>query len=985
MLLSVLAPSSLGLGQSADANGPPALVEVYWQSSRTIVAPGITNLIVLDPDIARAETAYDSIRFFGLARGETVALGYLNDKPVSIRIRVIPRPVIIISPAMLRRQSEMAAGMIGSNVQVFNTNGSSTISQVNSFAWSQLAGKDGQLDINGQVEDNNYASGHAFNIRNGSISYRDPGLEVHVLDYVVSLTNNGSQRYLSPYAVSDSVPLRGAAVTVKHGNDQFLLFGGTTIPFYYLTLGTTRDIGGFSWTHKLSDQLSLFSTTSYINTPTNFLGLSGRRQDDYMETGGFTSQLNKHWTVSGTGGISNHGGLGRAEADYIAQRLTFFVAGSKSSILFPLNQVFFLFNSNTSIKAGLTLKKSERLTESVYYQHALTDAFTNVLRAGSTDYLSPSVSYRINRAQDLVLTYTYSRNSGGFANQVSTGNRVDGIWTYRWTPQIVNNAELSVGSVQDPLQINSEDEFTVRDSFSFPVKGGNLLLAFQHTRRDPSLVSKLRSELSLLSPGLQTLFLQDPVAFVQSNSLPPDVRALLDAQVPIDTSFYVSGQFPVGKKLTLAPNFAVARSSSTATSWTPLAGYNLIYQAARTLQLTSGLTNIWTFNGSSNAVQRTTLFSFGVLKTFSVMPSSLLAGSHGGRLIEGRVFRDANVNGAFNVGERGYAGISVDLDNGQSVMTDEQGRYRFTNAGAGEHRVSLSLTQFAGAVRMTTQNQVEVDLIRQRVAVVDFGIVDFARLMGHLFNDARFEGKRQPDSKGLGDVHLVLDDGEHRRVIPTESNGDFEVDDVPPGDYRLTVDTSTMPANYSVPADTFMVHIAPVSTVLQDIPVRALRSISGRVLLKVRVDQSAPPADQGKISGAPQNEIRPRRGLTGGRPGKSAGQGTQTVGSQNNTADYNLVPIAGIQLSAGYGIATSDENGNFLLRDLPAGDLTITVVPIKPLPPDMNAPSGVARMPVDPVQVQGATIVIGNPDLLPYLVGKTAKEVRDAAMKVGSY
>jgi hypothetical protein len=34
--------------------------------------------------------------------------------------------------------------------------------------------------------------------------------------------------------------------------------------------------------------------------------------------------------------------------------------------------------------------------------------------------------------------------------------------------------------------------------------------------------------------------------------------------------------------------------------------------------------------------------------------------------------------------------------------------------------------------------------------------------------------------------------------------------------------------------------------------------------------------------------------------------------------------------------------------------------------------------------VQGASIVIGNPDLLPYLVGKTAKEVRDAAVKAGS-
>src|SRR5262249_56363442 len=88
---------------------------------------------------------------------------------------------------------------------------------------------------------------------------------------------------------------------------------------------------------------------------------------------------------------------------------------------------------------------------------------------------------------------------------------------------------------------------------------------------------------------------------------------------------------------------------------------------------------------------------------------------------------------------------------------------------------------------------------------------------------------------------------------------------------------------------------------------------------------------------------------------------------------------------AGYGIAISDEKGNFLLRDLPAGDLGVTVVPVKPLAPGMKVPSGTVHMPAEPIQVQGATIVISNPDLVPYLVGKTAEEVRDEALNGTSH
>lgn len=986
ILLSTLAVCPLASAQDGDVT--PSFVEMYWQSSKTIPAPGITNLIVLDPDIAKAEIANDSIQFFGVGRGETVALGYKNGNPVSIRIRVIPRPPIIISPDALRRQSEMAQGMFGSSAQIFSGAGVTTVSAVNTFSWTQLAGSNGRLDINTQMEDSDVAGGHAFNLRHGAISFIDPQMEVHALDYIVSLTDNGPQHYLSPFSVSDSVELRGGAVTLKNGDNQYTFFAGTTIPFFYLTLGSTRDIGGFSLLHKQSKELSFFATTSYINTPTNFLGLSGQRQNDYMQTAGFTYQPGTRWTFRGTGGASNHGGLGRGEADYITPRLNVFAAGSVSSPLFPLNEVFSLFSGSTAVKSGFTFKSSDRFTESTFYQHTITQAVNNVVHAGSSDYLTPALAWNMNRNQNFNFSYTFSRNTGGFATQTSTGNRVDGIWRYLFTPQFSNTAEVIVGSVQDPLQLNSEDEFDLRDGVIFPVKGGNIQVQFENDRRNPSLVEKLNSELNLLAPGLQALFLQDPIAFVNSGNVPPEVKALLDAQIPISTSISANGQFRLGNKVNFAPNFTVARSDSgTGTSWTPYVGYSLTYQATRTLQFNSGLSNIWVYN-QSLMPQRTTIFSVGFNKAFSALPvSSVVPVFHAGRIIQGRVFRDSNLNGVYNSGENGLMGVRVELDRGEVATTDEQGRYRFTGVSGGEHRIYLNLKQFPGPVRMTTHNEVEVDLIRERATVVDFGVVDFARLMGNVFNDLRFEGKRQMDSRGVPNVHLILDDGRHARTIIAESSGAYESHDIPPGDYKLSVDTATLPANYVLAKDSFVVHIPAVSTVVQDIPARALRSISGRVFLKVLVDSTAAPSDPGKlkIGGVPQSSVRTQRGgQGGGKIGQAGGQvthiGQQATGGQGNGSDFNLVPMAGIQLSAGYGIATTDENGNFLLRDLPAGDLGISVIPAKPLPEGMKVPSGLVHMPAEPIEVRGATIVISNPDLVPYLVGKTADEVRDAAL-----
>jgi hypothetical protein len=56
------------------------------------------------------------------------------------------------------------------------------------------------------------------------------------------------------------------------------------------------------------------------------------------------------------------------------------------------------------------------------------------------------------------------------------------------------------------------------------------------------------------------------------------------------------------------------------------------------------------------------------------------------------------------------------------------------------------------------------------------------------------------------------------------------------------------------------------------------------------------------------------------------------------------------------------------LRDLPAGDLFVSVVPNGVTPPDLHPPVGRLRMPMEPTQIENATIIIDNPRLLEYLV-----------------
>src|SRR5207248_6820824 len=159
--------------------------------------------------------------------------------------------------------------------------------------------------------------------------------------------------------------------------------------------------------------------------------------------------------------------------------------------------------------------------------------------------------------------------------------------------------------------------------------------------------------------------------------------------------------------------------------------------------------------------------------------------------------------------------------------------------------------------------------------------------MGSVYNDLRFENHHQPDSRGMGNIELLLDDGKTVRKIETSGSGDFEVDNVTPGDYKLLLDPGSLPANYTAPVDAIPIHVSPVSTVVEDIPMRALRSISGRVLLRVQDDlpsKSAKALKQGHSASGP-SQSNPENG------------------------ESDMIPVAGAQVTAGPWTATRDKGG----------------------------------------------------------------------------
>jgi hypothetical protein len=947
---------ALGCAVSIAQDTIPQQVVVVLHAGKTVALPGVERVIMLDDSLCNVRIFPDKVEFSGEKRGTTVAFFWVKDQRYTVLVQVILPPTEPEHPRLSETQLDaLGSGMAGTTTRAVNSPGSApNLLFSHYFNWTENDGGN-RLTINGQMEDNNLGGAPWFNANTASVQYHTPGTDLSLLDFPLDLTGllNG-QTQATPYTLFNVFTIRGGDFKFRSGANQFEFFSGSTIPVYFLSLQGTRDIGGFTYNRKQSDSLNVYATSAWLNSPVSFFGPSLQRENSFFQTLGYNYHPNRHWIIQGTFGASTRGGLAQQGFTYQGRKFSGFASGTTSAANFPLNQMQLFFAGGSSLTTGASLAFTDKIAGSFYYQHSETKASGLTLTPGTSDYLNPHLSFLLTPHESATLNYTYTRNQGGLTGETKTqGNRYDVALNSMLTRRIVNTAEVTVGALSDPLQLNAESDLTLLDSVSIPVRTGTFNIGLQHSRNDLSLASRLNQEINLLSPALQQLFLLDPAAFVDSNNLSPEIRNLLDNLQPTNTQITLQGQFPFRGRLNLNPMVGYYRAAQGLGQGTNtyLFGYNLNYRLTRTIQLQSSLSNMLLWDFAQQGLRRTTVLSFGISKHLNGHQPWLHPFQARRATIQGHVFRDNNVNGRLDAGEPGFAGMRVELSDGKAALTDAQGRFRFTGLKPDVYTVSLPLQQFNAPVRVTSSPSVEVDITMPSVAEADFGVVNFARVMGNVFNDDDLTGRRQPDAPGIRQVRLTLSDGKTERPVLTDSSGDYEIDDVNPGDYKLSLDASTIPANYQMETASFPIHVAPTSTVVQDVPVQALRSITGRLLMKPSGANGGRLSIPGIVSGALAN------GAHNGHPN-----------GDHDQANAELVPLAGVRILVDRTTVTTDQDGAFVLRNLPAGDVFFQILAAHPVPGGVKLPAWKVHLPRDPMFIQGATVTISNPEVIKCIV-----------------
>jgi hypothetical protein len=890
----------------------PSVVTVFSNEHTTLSVPGVTRVVALDETVCHVDMAGGEIRFSGRLVGETVVFAWIGEVRSSLLVRVTQKP----DPpraATLSPRSMDAIGRGRAGLSVMSTGGAATPFVTHEY-WEWQRVHDGaRLSVRGFA--NTYSGGpHAFNLPSLSIEHASPTRTLSLMDFTLNLGAAGERATsLSSYG---GFGVRGVDYAVTRGPNRVEFFAGSTVPAFFLSFAGTRNIAGAKLDRAVSQTLKLFSTVGAVMAPVGSDASSARAIMPFHTTG-MVYGPSPAFSAKATVGVSTRGVLGDVQAEFVRGRFTASAAASDASSTFPLNRVQLLTAGESSVR-GIGSWAWSHVSLTTAARHTVSKPGGLALLSGTSNSLSQNVQVNLPYRQQVSANLT--RHTSSSAVLASNANsRIDGSWSTPLGSRLSNTLQAGVGRNSDITQVNSYQEGSIRNAINLALPFGDLFATFEHQRLDPSLLGRVRQVIDTMPADARELFSIDPALFLATVDLPPDVRRLLETAEPSSTSISLGGQFSRGT-LAISPSISIMTDAPDTSSArrSVILGYSATWQLTPTWQLRSALTNRLFYDGSALAFRRGNVVTIGLDKSFTGLPR-WLAPMTTRAAIQGRVFRDSAVNGVFDADDPGMPGVRVRLDDQRLITTDSKGYFRFDKVTPGLHRVSIDIAQFPAPVRVTTPSDVAVEAI-DRTTEVNFGIVNFSRVIGTVFADYHNDDQRQNDAAGLPNIRVRITGDTMSTVVTSDRAGDYEAANLPPGAYTITIASEDLPAGYVVSNGPRHLHVEPVATAVIDLPVRALRSISGRVLLKRGSDQSP-----------------------------------------------TLEPVAGVTITAGNVTATTDAQGRYALRELPAGLVELRVVAVRDVPQQLQVPRGVVRLSTEPMQLENANIVIANADLIDYV------------------
>jgi hypothetical protein len=329
-----------------------------------------------------------------------------------------------------------------------------------------------------------------------------------------------------------------------------------------------------------------------------------------------------------------------------------------------------------------------------------------------------------------------------------------------------------------------------------------------------------------------------------------------------------------------------------------------------------------TLNAAGNFNRSTDLIfsythQFGVADGFQF--SKLF--SRKSRTLRGRIFEDRNSNGQIDANEQGIANVKIRLDDRRTVISDKNGEFAFSGLAAESHQIVLDVEGLGKIWRASSSISQTVDLNSVKSAEVNFGLNNYGFLAGRIFNDLNFGGKNEDTFPGIGFVKVKiqpLDKGNAPSVPAqtqnTDGGGQFNFRMLPPGDYRLEILPESLPENYEIPAETsWIITVSPLRGFYKDIPLAAQRAVRGIVFI-----------------------------------------------DRNNNGQFDAEtdsPVGNTKIVAGKQEAKSDENGMYLLRNLPSGEIDVQAF----LPDGTKTTIVTLNLDSEPIFLQNINLIFTNP------------------------
>jgi SdrD B-like protein/putative type II/III system pilus formation protein len=459
--------------------------------------------------------------------------------------------------------------------------------------------------------------------------------------------------------------------------------------------------------------------------------------------------------------------------------------------------------------------------------------------------------------------------------------RIGGRWTNDFEARFIQSREGNTGE-------RMTSGVSLREQLRYSLGRGSLSGFVNYRSNTPSLTGLILRNPALLPPAARTAFTADPARYLLANrdALP---RLLSGVELSATRSTEVGLRLQAAlSRLSLAGEVRYGAGEVQARDdrflFTTFSA-DLKLDAANSVQVSGA--HAVSFGGAENRTVTTISYvhRFGASSGGGFQLSKLLGLSRG--QIRGRVFLDLNGNGQDDTGEPGVGGMRIELDGSHVLTTDSQGRFNFGSLEPGEHYVALVSERLGIELRASSDTRRQLFLAPRETLNVGFGVTNLGFAAGRIFNDLLLSGEMSAgDAPGVEGVRLVLRgaagaNGLRQALTQVvNANGAYEFGNLPPGDYLLEVDPVSIPADFYMPNQTaWPVRINPLQGTFLDLPLAAQRAVFGTVFFDRDGDGLFNPD--------------------------------------------NDEPIQGAIVTAGRAEARTDSRGAYILRNLPAGKLTI--------------------------------------------------------------